>query len=120
MMMSNVIDTKIYIKCTLNNTIINVTNAEGDSLFSISAGHLQFKKSKRTSAYSAKICLEKALDKVRSFKPKYIQVDLKGLSFARMAILKELRNINDLPIVLFTDSTPRPFNGCRKRKQRRI
>ena len=81
---------------------------------------LQFKKSKRTSAYSAKICLQKALEKVKTFKPKHIAVDLKGLSFARMAILKELRNIEDLPIVLFTDSTPRPFNGCRKRKQRRI
>lgn len=118
--MSSIIDTKIYIKCTLNNTIINVTNAKGDSLYSISSGHLQFKKSKRTSAYSAKICLEKALEKVKMFNPKNIAIDLKGLSFARMAILKELKNINDLPVVLFTDSTPRPFNGCRKRKQRRI
>jgi small subunit ribosomal protein S11 len=118
--MSNVIDTKIHIRCTLNNTIINVTNSKGDSLYSISAGHLQFKKSKRTSAYSAKICLQKALEKVKALKPKNIEVNLKGLSFARMAILKELRNVSDLPIILFTDSTPRPFNGCRKRKQRRV
>ena len=118
--MSAIIDTKINIKCTLNNTKVNITNAKGESLYSISAGHLQFKKSKRTSAYSAKICLQKALEKIKTFNPKYIAVDIKGLSFARMAIIKELQNVQDLPIVLFTDSTPRPFNGCRKKKQRRI
>lgn len=113
------IDLNIHIKCTLNNTIINVTDLKGDSLYTISSGYLDFKKTKRTAGYSAKICLENALNKVKSFNPRYVNVYIKGLGYGRNSILKELKN-TELYIILIQDITPIPFNGCRPKKQRRI
>lgn len=110
---------KLHINCTLNNIILNLTNLKGDSLYVISSGFLDFKTTKKTTFYSAKICLDKIFDKIKGLNPTQIHVYLKGINHGRKAIIKELK-ITKLPITFITDVTPIPFNGCRPKKQRRI
>lgn len=111
----------LHIKCTLNNIILNLTNKNGDSIYLISSGFLDFKTTKKTTFYSAKVCLEKVLEKLNVIKPKpkSINIYLKGINYGRKAIIKDLKLIK-WPVNLITDSTPIPFNGCRPKKQRRI
>jgi small subunit ribosomal protein S11 len=109
----------LYITCTLNNIIFNITDNTGNSLYLISSGFLQFRTIKKTTFYSAKICLEKIFEKIKILKPKNIHVFIKGINFGRKAIIKDLKTTT-LPIISITDITPIPFNGCRAKKQRRI
>lgn len=109
----------LHIKFTLNNIIINVTNEKGDALYLVSSGFLDFKTTKKTMFYSAKVCLDKILEKIKGLHPTQINIFFKGINFGRKAIIKELK-LTNLPILLISDITPIPFNGCRPKKQRRI
>ena len=110
----------IYIKATLNNITINLTTINGNSLYSISTGHLKFPKSKRVLAFAAKTCMIKVIHKLYKLKDvKHIQLYVKGIGRARTRALKELSKTN-LPIKFIKEITPIPHNGCRAKKLKRI
>lgn len=110
----------LYIKATLNNITINLTTITGDSIYSISTGHLNFSKSKRVLSFAAKTCMIKIINKIRKLENiTQIYVFVKGVARARTIALKELGK-TQLPIKIIKEITPLAHNGCRGKKLKRI
>ncbi|OMJ12647.1 30S ribosomal protein S11 [Smittium culicis] len=113
----------LHVKASSNNTLLSLTNLNGDVLVASSGGcQTGFKKAGRAgheAAYQATVKLfEKATSK--NINITGIELKFKGLGPGREACFKALRSVTEWPILRITDVTPIPFNGCRPRKARRL
>lgn len=108
-----------YIKATYNNTIINFTDQNGNTLAYCSAGQCGFKGPKKATPYAAGIIVKTAADKVKEMGLKDVSIIIKGIGSGRDGALRALNaagfNINSIQ-----DLTPVPHNGCRAKKPRRV
>lgn len=107
-----------YINSTSNNTIITITDFEGNTIAWLSPGCIGFKGAKRSTSYAAQAASEQLGQKVKQMGIKYLQVYLKGLGEGRESSIRGLRSV-DLSITSISDITPIPHNGCRLPKKRR-
>lgn len=111
---------KIYIQSTFNNTIISVTDADGNLLSSASAGSLGFKGARKTTPYAAGLATQNAVEKAKTnCKLKQLSVIVSGVGNGREAAVKALQN-SGLIVTDIKDATPVPHNGCRAKKPRRV
>lgn len=111
---------KIYIQSTFNNTIITITDQNGNALTSSSAGSLGFKGARKTTPYAAQLAMQTAVDKAKNnFKLKEVNIFIAGVGNGREAAVKALHN-SGLIINKIKDTTPVPHNGCRPKKLRRV
>ncbi|NCF75226.1 MAG: 30S ribosomal protein S11 [Xanthomonadaceae bacterium] len=110
---------KAYIKASYNNTIVTLTDQNGNVLCWSSAGINNFKGPKKATPYAAGIIVKKAVDKSKIYGLKNVQVIVKGIGPGRDSAVRAL-NANGLNVVSIKDMTPIPHNGCRRRKPRRI
>ncbi len=110
---------RAYITAGFNNTIITLTDAEGNTLFSGSAGEAGFKGSRKSTPYaatkSAEIVAREAYDKGL----REVAVFVKGPGMGRISSIKALKTAG-LNVVSISDITPIPHNGCRPKKRRRV
>ncbi|QKX01608.1 30S ribosomal protein S11 [Wolbachia endosymbiont of Cruorifilaria tuberocauda] len=110
----------IYIRATFNNTFINVTDVQGNTLYQTSVGAHGFSGSRKstpyaagkTSEFAAKIAVEK-------FGMKVVSVVIRGPGFGAEAAVKALQSYG-LTVTSIADKTAVPHNGCRLRKKRRV
>lgn len=109
---------RIYVTATFNNTVVTVTDLEGNTLGWTSTGRSGFKGSRKATPYAANTTLEKALEVCRQHGLREIEVFIKGPGPGRDAALRVLR-ASGLRILLIADVTPIPHNGCRAKKRRR-
>lgn len=110
---------RAYISAGFNNTLITITDAEGNTLFSGSAGASGFKGSRKSTPYAASTAAEEAARKAVNAGLKEVSVIVKGPGFGRISAIKALRTAG-LKIISISDVTPIPHNGCRPKKQRRV
>ncbi len=110
---------KVYISAGFNNTLITITDAEGNALFSGSAGSAGFKGSRKSTPYAATKAAEKVAQAANNAGLKEVSVFVKGAGLGRIGSIKALKACG-LRVVSISDVTPVPHNGCRPKKKRRV
>lgn len=109
----------VHLKATFNNTIITITDEQGDTICWASSGTCQFKGSRKSTPYAAQLAAEQAGRKAMDNGMKQVSVLVKGPGSGREAAIRSLQAIG-LEITLIRDVTPIPHNGCRPPKRRRV
>ncbi len=108
----------LYITATFNNTLVNVTDLEGNTLCWGTTGLAGFKGSRKSTPFAATTAVEQALEKAVNLGVREVEVYIKGPGPGRDAALRVLKGAN-IKINLIADVTPIPHNGPRARKRRR-
>ena len=114
-----VIEGNVYIQATFNNTIITVTDINGNALSWASAGGLGFRGAKKSTPYAAQTTCETAAKKAMDFGLKEVNVFVKGPGVGRESAIRTL-GVLGLKVRSIRDVTPIPHTGCRPRKSRRV
>ena len=109
---------RIYITATFNNTLITITDNQGNAVLWGSTGKSGFKGSRKSTPYAATTAITETLNRAKEFGLSQVSVFIKGPGPGRDAALRVLRNTG-IKIIQITDITPIPHNGTRPRKQRR-
>jgi small subunit ribosomal protein S11 len=108
-----------HILATFNNTIISITDLEGNLLTTSSAGAVGFKGSRKGTPYAAQQAASIAANAAKEYGMRTIQVRLKGPGAGRESAIRALQNAG-LEVKAIRDITPIPHNGCRPPKRRRV
>ena len=108
-----------HIQSSFNNTIVTLTDSQGNALSWASAGGLGFKGSRKSTPYAAQMAAETATKAASIHGLKAVEVFVKGPGSGREAAIRAL-NANGLDIISITDFTPGPHNVCRPPKRRRV
>lgn len=109
----------IHIHSTFNNTIITITDINGNSLAWASAGTMGYKGSKKSTAFAAQLAAQDAAQRAFDSGLRRVEVRVKGVGAGRESSIRALQTIG-LSVVAIKDVTPIPHNGCRPPKRRRI
>ena len=109
----------VHIVSSFNNTIITISDENGNALAWSSAGHKGFKGSRKSTPYAAQIAAEDVGNKVKDFGIKSLRVEVSGPGSGRESAIRALNN-RGIRITQITDVTPIPHNGCRPPKRRRV
>ena len=107
------------IKCTYNNTIVNISDSSGGVLAWASSGLMGFKGAKKATPYAATQVVASVSEKVKKYGLKELEVYVKGVGSGREASIRALAN-NGFELISIKDETPIPHNGCRPKKPRRV
>ncbi len=108
-----------FIQASYNNTIISITDPNGDVLGWSSAGKVGFKGPKKATPYAASMVVKDIVDKLVAYGLKDIHVFVKGIGGGREGAIRGL-HLNGLNVLSISDVTPIPHNGCRAPRKRRI
>jgi small subunit ribosomal protein S11 len=108
-----------HISATFNNTIVSITDMNGNVIGWSSAGKCGFRGSKKSTAYVAQVVAQDASRQAMGHGLKEVSVRVKGPGTGRESAIRALQAIG-LEVTSITDVTPTPHNGCRPRKQRRV
>jgi small subunit ribosomal protein S11 len=109
----------VHIQSTFNNTIVTITDAQGNTLSWASAGELGFRGSKKSTPFAAQTAAETAAKAAQEYGLKNVEVFVKGPGAGREAAIRALQGVG-LEVKLIKDVTPIPHNGCRPPKRRRV
>jgi len=108
-----------HVNATFNNTMITITDPQGNTLCWASAGKMGFKGSRKSTPYAAQLAAEDAAKCALEHGMKTIEVNVSGPGSGRESALRALQAAG-LQITVIRDVTPIPHNGCRPRKKRRV
>ena len=108
-----------HIQSSFNNTIVTLTDAQGNALSWASAGELGFRGSKKSTPYAAQMAAETAAKAAAPYGLKTLDVMVKGPGSGREAAIRALAACG-LEVKTIKDVTPVPHNGCRPPKRRRV
>ena len=109
---------EVHIHTTFNNTVITITDTEGNTVSWASAGTMGIKGSKKSTPFAAGMAAEKAGKAASDAGMKTVDVFVKGLGSGRESAIRSLATVG-LEVKTITDVTPIPHNGCRPPKKRR-
>ncbi|MFH1087905.1 MAG: 30S ribosomal protein S11 [Chloroflexota bacterium] len=110
---------KAFIHSSFNNTIITITDNQGNAIASGSSGTAGFKGSRKGTPYAAQLAAQQAARRVFGLGMREVTVYVKGPGSGREAAIRSLAAAG-LQVTVITDVTPIPHNGCRPRKRRRV
>ena len=110
---------RAYVQSTFNNTMVTLTDREGNVIAWGSAGTVGFSGSRKSTAFAAQRAGEDAARKGREHGLREVAVYVRGPGAGREAAIRSLQ-ANGLAVTSITDVTPIPHNGCRPRKRRRV
>lgn len=108
-----------HINATFNNTIITITDQEGNTLVWVSSGNVGFKGTRKGTPYAASLVAREAVKRSQPFQIKKVEVLVKGPGPGRETAIRSLQSAG-LSVTRIRDITPIPHNGCRPRKERRV
>lgn len=115
----NVVDGVAHVHASFNNTIITITDRQGNALAWATSGGCGFRGSRKSTPFAAQVAAEKAGEVVKDFGMKNLDVEIKGPGPGRESAVRALNNLG-FKISNITDVTPIPHNGCRPPKRRRV
>jgi small subunit ribosomal protein S11 len=110
---------QVHIFSTFNNTIVTVTDKQGNTVCWGSAGSAGFKGSRKSTPFAARLATEQALKKAQDMGMQEADVFVKGPGPGRDAAIRAVQAIG-ITVTSITDETPVPHNGCRPPKKRRV
>ena len=108
---------RIYLSATFNNTLVSVTDQQGNVIAWSTTGSSGFKGSRKSTSYAATVTAQNAINQAVNLGMKEAEVYIKGPGAGRGVILRTLRS-KGVEVTLIADMTPVPHNGTRPRKQR--
>jgi small subunit ribosomal protein S11 len=108
-----------HIKSTFNNTIVSITDPQGNVISWASAGHVGFKGSRKSTPFAAQMAAENCARKAQEHGMKKVDVFVKGPGSGRETAIRSLQAAG-LEVGQISDVTPVPHNGCRPPKRRRV
>ena len=108
-----------HVNSTFNNTLITITDVQGNTISWASCGSQGFKGSRKSTPYAAQMAAEDAGRKAQEHGVKNLDVEVKGPGSGRESALRALQAVG-FTINSIVDITPIPHNGCRPRKRRRV
>mgnify|MGYP006119265713 CR=1 FL=1 len=108
-----------HVVSSFNNTIITISDENGNALAWSSAGHKGFKGSRKSTPFAAQIAAEDVGNKGKEYGLKTLRVEVSGPGSGRESALRSLQSVGYI-ITSIKDVTPIPHNGCRPRKRRRV
>ena len=109
----------VHINSTFNNTIITVTDANGEVACMESSGSVGYKGSRKSTPFAAQLAMERASEKAVKLGLKEAEVLVRGPGAGRESAIRALVS-SGITVKAITDVTPLPHNGCRPRKKRRV
>lgn len=109
----------VHVQATFNNTIVTITNNQGDTLVWSSPGIVGFSGSKKSTPFAAQVAASDAAKKAIELGLEEVQVRVKGPGSGREAAVRAIK-ASGLKIINVKDLTPQPHNGCRPKKRRRV
>lgn len=115
----NVSQGVVHIMSTFNNTVVTITDRNGDVLAWSSAGTVGFKGSRKSTPFAAQRAAEVCAEKAAKFGLREVEVRVKGPGSGRESAIQALHQ-SGMTIRAIEDVTPLPHNGCRPRKKRRV
>lgn len=108
-----------HVNSTFNNTMVTISDVQGNAISWSSAGMMGFKGSRKSTPYAAQIAAEDAGKKAQEHGVQTLEVSVRGPGSGRESALRALQ-ANGFQITAIRDVTPIPHNGCRPRKRRRV
>lgn len=108
-----------HVLASFNNTMVNITDAQGNTIAWSTAGSQGFKGSRKSTPYAAQVAAEDAGRKAREHGMEQIEIEVSGPGSGRESALRALQAVG-FQISAIRDLTPIPHNGCRPRKRRRV
>lgn len=108
-----------YVQSTFNNTIITITDQQGNTLCWTSSGTAGFKGARKGTPFAAQLAAKEVSSKAKEFGVRYVDVKVTGPGAGRESAIRSLQT-GGLEIKSIRDVTPIPHNGCRVRKRRRV
>ena len=115
----SITEANVHIHASYNNTIVTVTEKNGDVVAQASAGSSGFKGARKATPYAAQIAAENAIQKAKTFGLERVNVYIKGVGAGREQSMRGI-SANQLEILSVSDFSSVPHNGCRRKKTRRI
>lgn len=109
----------VNVSATFNNTIITISDENGDVVSWSSAGHLGFKGARKATPYAAQKAMEDALGKISENNIEKFKINISGIGPGRDSAIRILQG-KKCNIVEIKDITPIPHNGCRPKKPRKV
>ena len=109
----------VHVTATFNNTLVSVTDANGNALGWSSSGKMGFKGSRKSTAYAAQVVSQDACRQAMGHGLKEVEVRVKGPGSGRESAVRAVQGLG-LEITAIKDVTPIPHNGCRPKKARRV
>ena len=109
----------VHIRSSFNNTMVTITDLEGNALSLASSGGLGFRGSRKSTPFAAQTAAETAANAAKEYGLKPVEVYVKGPGQGREAAIRALQSAG-LEVVMIKDVTPIPHNGCRPPKRRRV
>ena len=109
----------VHIKSSFNNTIVSITDADGNVISWASAGNVGFKGSRKSTPFAAQLAAEEAARRAQEHGMRSVAVFVKGPGAGRESALRALQTAG-FKVTLIRDVTPVPHNGCRPPKRRRV
>jgi small subunit ribosomal protein S11 len=110
---------QVHILATFNNTIVTVTDMQGNAVTSASAGQSGFKGSRKSTPFAARVAAEQAMKNAQQFGLQEAQIFVKGPGPGRENAIRAVQAAG-IRVTSITDVTPVPHNGCRPPKKRRV
>ncbi len=111
-------EANVYVTASYNNTLMSLTDLDGNVLAQASSGASGFKGSRKSTPYAATITAEKLMEKATPYGVEKVKVFIKGVGTGREQSVRGLQAAG-LELMAIFDTTPKPHNGCRKKKARR-
>lgn len=108
-----------HVAATFNNTMVTITDAQGNTIAWSSSGTMGFKGSRKSTPYAAQVAAENAGRKAQEHGVRTLEVEVNGPGSGRESALRALQAVG-FTITNIRDVTPIPHNGCRPRKRRRV
>ena len=115
----NIVSGTAHVNATFNNTLVTITDEQGNAISWSSAGSQGFRGSRKSTPYAAQVAAEDAGRKAQEHGMKSLDIEVKGPGAGRESALRALQTIGFV-ITSIRDVTPIPHNGCRPRKRRRV
>jgi small subunit ribosomal protein S11 len=115
----NIPEGNVYIQATFNNTLVTITDTQGNTIAWASAGSLGFRGAKKSTPYAAQTTAETAATKAMEQGLREVSVFVKGPGVGRESAIRALGALG-LRVRSIKDITPIPHNGCRPQKKRRV
>jgi len=115
----NITSGVVHVNASFNNTMITITDEQGNAISWSSAGGMGFKGSRKSTPYAAQLAAEDAAKKAMEHGLQTVNVEVRGPGSGRESALRALQSVG-LTVNMIRDVTPIPHNGCRARKRRRV
>ena len=115
----NIVSGVAHVNASFNNTMITITDAQGNTVSWSSAGTMGFKGSRKSTPYAAQVAAEDAGRKAAEHGMRTVEVEVTGPGSGRESALRALQSVG-FTVTSIRDVTPIPHNGCRPRKRRRV